>query len=173
MISPQLVARHAAASPASPSPRGSLSASSSSTPMSPGEAGARRVSMTHRPSLSMGSNGVMMPSKKVASTSEMASAIKTQTPEAVAEALLNSEGDYVEGLKDALDQFCLRLRNHIVLKRELLSELEIVKLFNHIASIKNFNSTLYHDLVALYDQGPEILLQNLGSTMGKFTPVRT
>lgn len=92
----------------------------------------------------------------------MQQSIASQSPEEVAQALLDSEGEYVEGLKVCLDSFCLRLRNHIVLKRDLLSEMEIVQLFGNIANIKNFNSTLYHDLVALYDESPQALLTGLG-----------
>lgn len=118
----------------------------------------------------MGSNGLMMPVKKEVSATDMQRSIAEQTPEEVAEALLNSEGDYVEGLKVCLDSFCLRLRNHIILKRELLTEMEITQLFANVASIKNFNSTLYHDLVALYDESPQALLHNLGRTMCRFIP---
>lgn len=122
-----------------------------------------------RGSLSLGFNGVAQPVKKELSTAEQMQAIATQTPEEVAEALLTSEGDYIAGLKIILDTFCLRLRNHIALKRELLTEMEITQLFANIGNIKNFNATLYDDLAVLYDESPRALLEGLGRVMVRFS----
>jgi hypothetical protein len=131
---------------------------------------SRRDSVNKHRSMSMGTNGVLMNWKKEMNTREMQAMVAPLPAAEVAEALLTSEGEYVLGLKLCLDVFCLRLRNHIILKRELLSEAEIKALFNNVANIKNLNSKLYEDMAELYAQGPQVLLEQLGKLMAKFVP---